>query len=257
MIRGTRFLIAIIAIFLSASAAQAQLYRWIDENGRVRYSDTPPPASAKGVEKKQFGGGASEPSAPYATQRAMREYPVVLYTVPDCGKFCADARAFLEKRGIPYGEVVVRSNEQIEEMRRKLGGKNQVPALMVGADGLSGFEAAAWNSALDRAGYPSSSGAYKPKPEVASAALPPVKLYTNSECKDPCAAARNLLAGRKVRFEEVAVETEATFDELQKVSGSMSVPVLMIGKVVQKGYEPATYQRLLDEAGFPKLAERK
>ena len=257
MIRGTRSLIAIIAIFLSASAAQAQLYRWIDENGRVRYSDTPPPASAKGVEKKQFGGGASEPSAPYATQRAMREYPVVLYTVPDCDKFCADARAFLEKRGIPYGEVVVRSNEQIEEMRRKLGGKNQVPALMVGADGLSGFEAAAWNSALDRAGYPSSSGAYKPRPEVASASLPPVKLYTNSECKALCAAARSLLAGRKVRFQEVAVETEDTFDELQKVSGSMSVPVLMIGKVVQKGYEPATYQRLLDEAGFPKLAEKK
>jgi glutaredoxin len=254
VIRGA-FLLLVIS--LCAGAAQAQLYRWVDENGRVRYSDTPPPASAKGVEKKQFGSGASEPSASYATQRAMREYPVVLYTVPDCGKFCADARAFLEKRGIPYGEVVVRSNEQIEEMRRKLGGKNQVPALMVGADGLSGFEAAAWNSALDRAGYPSSSGAYKPKPEVASAALPPVKLYTNSECKDVCAAARSLLAGRQVRFEEVAVESEATFDELQRVSGGMSVPVLTIGKVVQKGFAPGTYQRLLDEAGFPKLAERK
>ena len=92
---------------------------------------------------------------------------------------------------------------------------------------------------------------------MASTALPPVKLYTNSECKDPCAAARNLLAGRKVRFEEVAVETEATFDELQRVSGGMSVPVLTIGKVVQKGFAPGTYQRLLDEAGFPKLAERK
>jgi glutaredoxin len=249
----------LIVIFLCAGAAQAQLYRWVDENGRVRYSDTPPPASAKDVQKKRYGtgAGAGEPGMPYATQRAMQEYPVVLYTVPDCGKFCADAKAMLEKRGIPYGEVVVRSNEQIEEMRRKLGGKNQVPALMVGADGLSGFEPGAWNAALDRAGYPSSSGAYKPRPEVASASLPPVKLYTNSECKALCAAARSLLAGRKVRFQEVAVETEDTFDELQKVSGSMSVPVLMIGKVVQKGYEPATYQRLLDEAGFPKLAERK
>jgi len=66
-----------------------------------------------------------------------------------------------------------------------------------------------------------------------------------------------MLAQRKVPFQEVEVETEASFDELQKVSGSMSVPVLTIGKVVQKGYEPATYQRLLDEAGFPKLAERK
>ena len=254
MIRGVVF----IAILLSTSIAQAQLYRWVDENGRVRYSDTPPPASAKGVQKKQYGSGGGEATIPFATQRAMREYPVVLYTAPECGKICADARALLENRGIPYGEVVVRSNDQIEELRLKLAGKNpQVPALMVGSDGVSGFAAAVWTAALDRAGYPSSSGAYKPRPDVASAALPPVKLYTNFECKDPCAAARKLLAERKVRFQEVDVDTDADVQELQKVSGGESVPVLVIGKVVQKGYDPATYQRLLDEAGFPKLAERK
>jgi hypothetical protein len=36
----------------------------------------------------------------------------------------------------------------------------------------------------------------------------------------------------------------------------MSVPVLLVGRTVQKGYEPATYQRLLDAAGFPKVAQQ-
>lgn len=245
-----------MTVFLYASVAHAQLYRWIDENGRVRYSDTPPPASAKGVERKRYGAGAaSEPGIPYATQLAMKDHPVTLYTAPDCGKICADAKALLENRGIPHREIVVRSNEQIEELK-EIAGKSQVPTLQVGADAVSGFERTAWSVALDRAGYPSAS-VYKPRPGDTSAALPRVKLYTNSECKELCAEARNLLAQRNVRFEEVEVETEATFEELQKVSGGMSVPVLVIGKVVQKGYEPATYQRLLDAAGFPKVAEQQ
>jgi glutaredoxin len=130
-----------------------------------------------------------------------------------------------------------------------------VPALIVGAQALSGYEAAAWTGALDRAGYPSAA-VHKPRPNVASASLPPVKLYTNSECTELCAAARSLLAERKVPFKEVEVETAESLDELQKVSGGMSVPVLLVGRTVQKGYEPATYQHLLDAAGFPKLGEK-
>jgi glutaredoxin len=256
VIRRAAFFTLILASIIAPDAAEAQLYRWVDENGRVRYSDTPPPASAKGVEKKRYGaGGSGEATIPYATQRAMQENPVVLYTAPDCGKICADAKALLDNRGVPYREVVVRSNDQIEDLK-KLAGKSQVPTLQVGSQAISGFETAAWTGALDRAGYPSTTAGYKPRPNMAGASLPPVKLYTNSECKELCAAARSILTQRKVPFQEVEVETEAGLDELQKVSGGMSVPVLTIGKVVQKGYEPATYHRLLDASGFPKLAEK-
>lgn len=33
--------------FALAGTASAQLYRWVDENGRVRYTDRPPPAGVK------------------------------------------------------------------------------------------------------------------------------------------------------------------------------------------------------------------
>lgn len=238
-----------------AGAAVAQTYRWIDENGRVRYSDTPPPAAAKGVERKSYSTGTTEPTIPYQTQRAMRDAPVVLYTAPECAKVCADGRALLEKRGIPYRESIVRGNDAIEELKLVSGGKNQVPTLVVGKEPVSGFEATLWNAALDKAGYPAA-GVYKPSPTVTASMLPPVKLYTNSECKDLCEQARSFLAARKVRFQEVPVEDEASFAELQKVSGGMSVPVLLVGKHVQKGYDPGIYERVLDAAGFPKTAAK-
>ena len=46
----TRTLIA-LACLLAALPAAAQLYRWVDEKGRVQYSDKPPPgAKARAVE---------------------------------------------------------------------------------------------------------------------------------------------------------------------------------------------------------------
>lgn len=54
-----RLLILGLALLL-AGTASAQLYRWVDENGRVRYTDRPPPA---GVKSRTI----ATPSAPAAT----------------------------------------------------------------------------------------------------------------------------------------------------------------------------------------------
>jgi glutaredoxin len=245
--RGVLAIAIFIPTLLGASAAHAQVYRWVDENGRVRYGDTPP-ASAQNVQKKQGRGAAGDEPMPFGMQRAMQDYPVTLYTAANCGNVCADGKALLDKRGVPHREVVLRTDEQINELKAKNGGQIQVPALQVGTDIVSGFERGAWTAKLDRAGYPASTVGFKPQQ---SAALPAVKLYTNWECKDACDGARKLLAERKVQFEEVNVDSHARFDELEKVSGGMSVPVLVVGKVVQRGFLPGTYHRVLNEQGFP------
>src|SRR5262245_45492405 len=43
----TRFATLLLGLLLCAGAAQAQIYRWVDQNGRVQYSNVKPP---KGVE---------------------------------------------------------------------------------------------------------------------------------------------------------------------------------------------------------------
>jgi len=67
-----------------AGTASAQSYRWVDEKGRIQYSDTPPPGAAKSVQKKQFRDNAIGEQGSYELDKAMRESPVTLYSHPDC-----------------------------------------------------------------------------------------------------------------------------------------------------------------------------
>ena len=99
------------------------------------------------------------------------------------------------------------------------------------------------------------------KPE-ASAPLPfevarlqkdfPVTLYTAPACKEGCERARALLNKRGVPFKEVSVWEEDTNEELKRVSGGTDVPTMVVGRSVERGFEPTAFDALLDSAGYPK-----
>lgn len=145
-----------VLIFATAFAAGAQqLYRWTDENGRVNVTDTPPPASARDVQTKRGGGGAAaeESQQPYELRTAVRDYPVTLYTSPNCKDPCAAARALLNKRGVPFKEVQVWDEPSNEELKRVSGG-DDVPTLVVGRSVHRGYAQAPYDALLDSARYP-------------------------------------------------------------------------------------------------------
>ena len=150
----SRSILAALAILASASAAVAQQYRWVDEKGRVRYSDSPPPATAKNVQKKAASTApAATEQLPFELQRVQKEFPVTLYTAPVCKQPCELARGALNKRGIPFNEVQVWNVETLEQLKA-LAGSDNVPALAVGRSALSGFDPARFDAMLDSAGYP-------------------------------------------------------------------------------------------------------
>ena len=147
----------IAAVILSTACADAsgQAYRWVDKDGRVHYTQTPPPPDARGVQKKTFRHGPVEASdLPYATQVAAKTFPVTLYTSPDCGAPCDRARALLVRRTVPFKEVSVLTQNEVDELKR-LSGKSDIPLLVVGAQVQSGFQEGVYNGLLDSAGYPS------------------------------------------------------------------------------------------------------
>ena len=158
---STRLLLRSLAAALAAlclvCSAWAQIYRWVDREGRVHYSQTPPPPEAKNIQKKTFSGGDALDTAnlPYATQLAARNFPVTLRTSPDCGAPCDQARAALVRRGVPFREVSVVTQEGLVELK-KLSGKDQLPHLVVGSQMQSGFLEDLYADLLDTAGYPSS-----------------------------------------------------------------------------------------------------
>jgi len=146
-----------IAALISCLDTQAQtnVYRWTDKDGKVHFSDTPPPSDAKSSSQKRVGGGyVEQENLPYATQIAMRRNPVSLFTGADCGEPCSQGRELLSKRGIPFTERDAQGNPADAEALKKLVGGLEVPTLVIGESKIKGFEDQQWQSALDGAGYP-------------------------------------------------------------------------------------------------------
>ncbi|MEX1993017.1 MAG: glutaredoxin family protein [Steroidobacteraceae bacterium] len=158
------------ALCVQVTSAGAQLYRWTDSAGRVHYTDTPPPAQATEVQRKRASVPASgSPAEPFVLQRARKEFPVTLYTTPRCDP-CDEARSLLNVRGVPFREVSVTSDPKDMEALNKAVGSNAVPSLVVGRLSQAGFEARAYHSMLDSAGYPESGilaprNQHQPEPE--------------------------------------------------------------------------------------------
>lgn len=169
-------IVLLIAILLTATTVQAaQLYRWVDDKGRVEWRDTPPPASAKTVERRSVGGSVIQTSGmPFSVQQAVKSFPVTLY-VTDCGEGCSKARAHLNRRGLPYTEKNPQAD--MEAYKKLTGGSLEIPLLLIGREQLRGYEEGTWDAALDAAGYPRSVAVRPPSPAPAPApaAAPPAK----------------------------------------------------------------------------------
>ena len=151
--RKPRSRAVVLLLLLAAAQAHAQQYRWVDEKGRVQYTDTPPPATAKDVQKKRLDVGKSDgPAQPYALQMARKGAPVKLYTAPEC-EVCEKARAYLNKRGIPFEEISIVFDTQAAELT-KLTGRASVPVMIVGRAMQRGFDESAYDRELDLVAYP-------------------------------------------------------------------------------------------------------
>jgi glutaredoxin len=179
-------ILATAAALLFATAVAAQAYRWVDKDGKVHYTQTPPPPSqATNVQKRSAGGSVVESGSPlpYATQQAAKSHPVTLYTAEVCTDACRDARALLAQRGVPFREVAVADEKSREELKR-VAGSDVVPVLVVGKQVTKGYLADTWHTALDSAGYPRSG-----PPLAAKAQKPAPEAAAKSEAPAPAAAA--------------------------------------------------------------------
>lgn len=171
MMRGGSLILMLC--LLGAANVQAQMYKWVGADGKITYSDVPPPPSAKKLETKAVDAPGSPLSGlPFELAEAARNNPVTLYTGDACPP-CNDGRTMLNARGIPFTEKTVTSNEDLARLRQ-VGGDNNLPLLVVGRNKQKGFSDTNWNSALSAAGYPITSKLPKSYRNPAPAAAVPI-----------------------------------------------------------------------------------
>ncbi len=164
-----KILVTLTAVVYAAVVYAGTMYKWVGKDGKISYHDTPPSSDDYRVEEKNFDSRIKpDPTS------AANTSPVVLYSAPKCAT-CDLARAYLEKRKIPYSEKNVERDVKLqEELKAKTDGALMVPTITVGAKVMQGYLESLLAGELDSAGYskrggsvvkPEKSGEEKPREE--------------------------------------------------------------------------------------------
>ena len=70
-----------IAVLLATATVAAQVYKWVDKDGQVQYTDTPPPPGAAKVEAKKINSAlASTTTAPTTSPCAVAKASLAAFT---------------------------------------------------------------------------------------------------------------------------------------------------------------------------------
>lgn len=169
--------LAATAAALIGPGAQAQIYRSVDAQGQVTFTDTPgaetgavSPARAQAP----VAAGTSATALPYDLRQIQARYPVTLYAGAQCAP-CDLGRSLLTGRGIPFAEKTIASAQDIAALRQ-LSGSTELPVLAVGGKQIQGYAQDSWAQYLDAAGYPATSqlpAGWQPAPPTPLAAPTP------------------------------------------------------------------------------------
>jgi glutaredoxin len=147
-------LLMVAAATLITGAAWAQ-YKVVGPDGKITYTDTPPPTGKAQPVGRPAGEGADTENLPYELRQVVGRYPVTLYTTGSCGA-CDAARSLLRQRGVPFTERTVNTSADAALLVQNEG-STDLPVARLGGQQLKGFNSADWNGYLDAAGYPKQS----------------------------------------------------------------------------------------------------
>jgi len=146
-------------------AAAEQLYKWVDERGRVTYQSSPPPDDAAEVERPAISttanDAADEPTEEVAGEVAgeaaeeaaeNEAVSITFFSNPDCIS-CEDLRAYLQENELDFEEIdIVENTEMAAEMQDKHG-HNTVPTIVVGNKAITGGSVDDLVSLLKNSGF--------------------------------------------------------------------------------------------------------
>jgi glutaredoxin len=133
---------------LVISPAMAGVYKWIDADGRVHFSDHPPTYTKTEEIKIHSYSGATEVTT---DGEGFGARTVKILTTTWCGQ-CRKAKAFLTGKHISFTEYDVEKSELGKIEYRRLKGRG-VPIILVGNQRMNGFNSKRLEKMLKNVGY--------------------------------------------------------------------------------------------------------
>lgn len=157
-----RFLILTIPLFtvLWTLPALADIYKWVDENGTVHFSDTPPategevetvdaepayvPDETEEVEPESEQGESGSTDSGVSLAKLNT---VDLYVTNWC-PYCRKAEDYFRARGIEFTAYNVDTDREARQRKFEMSGRSGVPFAVVNGVRIRGFDPAGYQKAL-------------------------------------------------------------------------------------------------------------
>jgi len=137
-----------LLLLLSAPLAHAELYKWVDENGKIYFSDQKPAENKTEVETvtlqiTTYTYVSVDDYDAGDTDSDSANKKVVMYSTAWCG-YCKKARKHFKKNNIAYIDYDIEKNKSAKKRYDKLGGTG-VPVILVGKKRMNGFSASGFD----------------------------------------------------------------------------------------------------------------
>ena len=158
-----------IAVHFLANQAIADIYKWVDQNSVIHFSDVPPtsgqnvetvktpnypaPSPSPAPAKPQIDAKPSPKKVPqekvYNKRKGKRDYTnkVEIYTTSWC-RYCKKAIAFLRSNLIKFQQYDIEKNPKAAEIMKALGGTGGVPFAIINGKQVHGFSTKKYKQAL-------------------------------------------------------------------------------------------------------------
>ena len=126
-------------LILCCLAVNGEIYKWVDEAGKVHFTDSPPDDRKTEKVELRINTYASVEIKPLI-ERLGKKDKVVMYSAAWC-RMCKKAKNYFRENDVPYVSYDVEKSRTGKMDFKLLRGKS-IPIIIVGGKRMNGFNAA-------------------------------------------------------------------------------------------------------------------
>lgn len=144
-------ILALCALSVCIPVSAQQIYRWVDADGRVQYTDKPPAGVKSSPVRSRISSYSGTPVVSGTASTGATRPEIKMYATDWCG-YCRKAREHFARQGIRYTELDVDKSPAARAEYQRLGARG-VPVILVGTQRMNGYSEERLAAMLKAAGY--------------------------------------------------------------------------------------------------------
>jgi len=145
--KAALFLIITLCLLSITQLGHSKIYKWVDKNGDIQFSDQPPQKLQKDQKIEQITVKVNSVKNPSISnnplnsdnsKQANSSKKVIVYSATWCG-VCDYAKNYFKQQNIPYKEYDIEKSSKGRQDFKRLKGRG-VPIILVGRKRMDGFD---------------------------------------------------------------------------------------------------------------------